>query len=238
MNGKYITENFEDYFDDIYGLCLECERDPKEKEDTIKNMSTKDWENNSSSVLYRIYKKKMFHDGNGLVTLVYDENKLVGISAVERWPDNPKECAILAKRLYILKTYRNKNLFHNYILNKQIDWCKENEIKLGVITINEYQKDRALKLVNRLLTGNAKQFIEKSPLEEWDMYPHTVEIYDTQQYFIYSFFDPEYIYVSDVDSLLKLPESRIRKNSKEFRRKADIYHRYWVRKNKRAAGCK
>jgi hypothetical protein len=238
MHGEYVIKNFDKYFNDICTLCLECENDKKEKEETVKNMSTQDWENNSSSVLYRIYKKKMFHNGNGLVTLIYDENKIVGISAVERWSDNPKNCAVLAKRLYILKSYRNRNLFHNYILNKQIDWCKENEIKLGIITINEYQKDRALKLVKRLLEGTAKQFINKSPLEEWGMYPNMVEIYDTPQYFIYSFFDPEYMYISDIDSLLKLTEKRIIKNTKEFRRKADIYHRYWLRKNKRAARCK
>ena len=237
MHIECIEKDFDKYFSRIHSLCLACGDDKREKEETVKNMSVINWKNNKRSLLYRIYVKKMFSNGNGMLTILYDGEKVVGISGVEKWEVN-QDIAVLVKRLYILRRYRSNTYMDIYMLPQQVEWCRKNNIQMGMITINEYQERGVLGIVKRLIAKKSSQFlrnIERSELEKWKLYPTIENIYNTNQYFIYYFFDDKEHTKDDVDVLFKgYEDKRINHNQKRFQKRRSVYDKYWLKKNTKA----
>lgn len=132
-----VTENFEDYFDLLYQFCnqavWELERERIVSETTIKNMSTENWKKNNCCLLYRVFVKNDFKNGNGMLNILYDGYKPIFINGVMKYND---EISVAGKRTYCLKKYRGHGLFHDYVLDEQLKWSKENGFKACLILFN------------------------------------------------------------------------------------------------------
>ncbi len=106
-----------------------------------RNMDYIFWHKNKHSLLYQIYIAKKYE----CIMVAYDKNKIIAISGIELYNE---DVAIILKRLYVLKNFRkNKEMF----LPLQIDWCKEHNIKMAMITINNYNK-KMKSMMDRFIT--------------------------------------------------------------------------------------
>ena len=142
MNLTLIRSDFEQYFPAISQFCESAINELKatsnrDVEQTIKNMDYKTWVRNPHCLLYRLYVKRDFSNGNGMLCLVSDGDYIVSISGVSKYND---DIAMLARRQYTLNRYKGKGLYHDYVMDAQIEWAKISECKACMITINEYNK--------------------------------------------------------------------------------------------------
>lgn len=144
MKLELIRSDFESYFKDIFDFCKEAvdissqeSKIGRNVEQTIKNMAYKDWESNNHCLLYRLYVKDDFNNGNGMFCVLYEDDKIVSVSGVSKYND---EVSMLARRQYSLLSLKSKGLLHDYFLEPQIAWAKDSGSKAAVILINDYNK--------------------------------------------------------------------------------------------------
>lgn len=192
-----IKENFENYRIDIENFCKKAEYETKSVK-TKNNMIFTDWDKYPESLLYRIFISKKYDNGNGAMSLIYDdEDKLCMFAGVE---GHNKDIAIMAKRFYVLKKYRKKGTYlSNYILPEQIKWAKEKKYKICLITINKYQTGvlelfKRLKSNNVSLIGETKTNIKNQYLyKQMELLPNEIYINNELQHIIvYTLSDCDY----------------------------------------------
>ena len=160
MKLKVIRSDFESYFKDIQNLCSAAidemaSTKGRDVGQTIKNMDSVTWTFNKHCLLYRIYVKKDFSNGNGMLCILYDaDDNPVSISGVSKYND---DIAMLARRQYTLLPYRGKGVYHKYCMDWQIEWAKQAGCKACMITVNEYNKV-LYKMLRRIPQGKATYF--------------------------------------------------------------------------------
>ncbi len=197
-NSKVVSinapEEAKEYFSDIYKFCIKAVDDvkkyDKDLEQTITNMNSVNWENNTECLLYRIYKSEKFFNDNGILTIFYLDNDIIALCGAEVWN---KQTISFAKRLYVLKKYRKQFISTRHLIPKQFEWAKEKhpDAKLYICTVNDYLKDDVLKsmdnVINERVTGswNFWRF--------WNVYDGTLKFYDIEQYFTYQLVDKSII---------------------------------------------
>lgn len=184
-----ITENFKNYFDDIYKLCETAQNDKIES--IRQNMAVKHWAKNPHCLLYRIYIEKKFSDNNGILTCVYDDNKIISISGAER--SDFENICIWGKRLYTLPNYRNKNI-HRLLLKPQYDWSMKNNFKVALGTWNEdhYSLYRFEK--NKIKNRKSYDALPELDISNAIAYPSKLLICNTPQWVIMYYLDNKYIW--------------------------------------------
>jgi len=142
-----VEDRYWNFFDDIYDFCVrvvkELESDKRNVEQTINNMQYKDWENNSSCLLYRTYVKYDYDNDKGMLYLLYQGDEVVAVSAIVRYDEN---VAVLCKRTYLMNKIKGKAFTHEYFIEPQIDWARNKGFKAGIFLMNEYMKPLYLML--------------------------------------------------------------------------------------------
>ena len=143
---KIISSNFNDIYDDLVYYCRIAEI---ESQSSImkRNMKGFSWENYPESLLYKIFKTDTYKNGNGLLILIYKNNKIISTSTCELYN---KDIVILLKRLYILNKFRGKNRYNFTVyLPNQLKWAKEKNAKVCIWTVNTYNEGM-IKLTKRI----------------------------------------------------------------------------------------
>ena len=159
MRLEIVRSDFEKYYNDISLFCLTAIEEMKsasyrDVEQTIKNMDYDTWVTNNHCLLYRIYVKRDFSWGNGMLCLLYDNDQIVSVSGASKYND---DIAMLARRQYTLNAYKGKGIYHKYSMDVQIEWSKEANCKACVILINEYNKV-LYNMLRRIPQGKATYF--------------------------------------------------------------------------------
>lgn len=99
----------------------------------ISNMSN----DNDAGLLYNIDNKLRWTTDLGEISLLWHENKIIGISCVEHY--NPM-LSIGGIRFWIDSDYRSKNVASKFLLNSNLHWSSVSN-KIGMIlSFNEYNK--------------------------------------------------------------------------------------------------
>jgi len=147
---KLLTQNeIEENFDDIKTFCKSAIRDCKNPI-TRRNMDYLLWHDNPASLMYKLYIKKSFM----MLTLVYDNDIIIGLSGVE--PYN-KKVALIARRLFELKNFRGQGVFLHYMLEEQLKFIRNLGYEKGLITVNIHRK-YLYDVFKRIIQGKAVRF--------------------------------------------------------------------------------
>jgi len=183
---------FEELYQDIYNFCNEAIIDLKQQQkkqsidlsQTIRTMGTKDWESNNECLLYRIYKQKKYSNNEGLLNLVYYNNKIIGISGAELVGEN---VISVAKRLFVLTPYRVQNFTTRFFTPSQNQWFKRNHPKVNLViaTFNTYLKNMIFRTAQKYKDRQVEGDKVWNHWIEWKTYPEIVMINYTPQYLIY-----------------------------------------------------
>jgi hypothetical protein len=204
METVFVTKDFKKYFYDMESFCKQAEIDNNDHVrnkgrslcQTTLNMTNRDWHHNSASLLYKIFINKDFSNGNGGLTLVYNGSEIAALSGVERLEFDPENVVRFGSRLFTLKKYRNKKLWFNYMLPKQILWCLSNDIKVGLFTINDYNQS-LLKLTKRMAEKKKAIFGRKaySMAKKFKYVDRMLKIKGVYQHVFYFELDPDYTWI-------------------------------------------
>jgi hypothetical protein len=179
-----IENNFDDHFETIYNFCDQAVNELKNsnivEEQTIINMSIENWETNIHCLLYRMFIKRDFDNNKGMLNLLYDDNnKPIFISGVLKYNN---EISTLGKRTFCSNKYRNKGIFHYYVLDDQIKWSVDKGMRACLLLFNEHTKNLFFTLA-RIKQGKIGHI--GSPHYKYmnfEYLPNKYKIYNTEQY--------------------------------------------------------
>ena len=194
FNFKFIKGEYKDeYFYDILDFCNKAEAETK-LEKTKSNMKGEGWKKYPESLMYRVYNTLKYYNGNGALSLLYDNDGICALSGVEKHND---EVAIMSKRLYVLRKYRFMPIMSNFLIQPQIEWAKENGFKACLITVNEYQRHTVLQLFKRMQSRRAIVFGEQiykggNIYDQMSILPVKIFINGEDQYIIVHKIDRNY----------------------------------------------
>ena len=140
---EYIVKNFtakeiisdKKILEEITELSNTAYLDPKNK--AKANYETEGWETKPHTLLHIILKKDRFKEGNGMLSLLYDNNKLISFAGAYKHTDNILICLV---RAYTRKKYKSKTLLGTYILPEEIKFAKEIGCEKAWLTFNDYNK--------------------------------------------------------------------------------------------------
>ena len=92
--------------------------------DDSGNYDVDDWDNKPHTLLYVFFKDYRFNSESGGLVLIYDNNRLCGISGYNRSTFNDN-IYILGTRTIIDKKYRHRLLMSSYFIPTQIEQVKD-----------------------------------------------------------------------------------------------------------------
>jgi hypothetical protein len=92
-----------------------------------------------STLVHCIYKSQRFLKPNGSFIVICNKKKeeIVGITGAERWTEVDPNVALIGRRMMIREDLRSKAIPTRYTLPLQVNWCRDNNIDLALITCNE-----------------------------------------------------------------------------------------------------
>ena len=126
--------NWQKYEDILKKICKLSEED---KSLASKNVNWKDWQNNKSSLMYSIVKKKRFDKGKFFV-LLKDEIPITASGCyISPWSN---DVMILGSRTWTNLNERKKWWQGDYLLPKQFEEAKKLNVKAAVFTFNLYNE--------------------------------------------------------------------------------------------------
>lgn len=126
--------NWKDYKKSLEEICKLSEKDNSV---ASKNVNWKDWQNNKSSLMYSIVKKKRFDKGKFFV-LLKDETPIAASGCyISPWSD---DIMILGSRTWTNLNDRKKWWQGDYLLPKQFEEAKKLNVKAVVFTFNLYNE--------------------------------------------------------------------------------------------------
>jgi hypothetical protein len=132
-NDYYISHKIE-----ILDFCKQAFEEKSEPSHI--NMWHDDWENNSSTLPYLLYKSDRFINDNGDIFLMLDDdNKILAISGINISDFDPY-IALGGVRTWLNNDMRGKFVIGRYLLPMQLKWAKEHNIKIIALTFNDYNK--------------------------------------------------------------------------------------------------
>jgi hypothetical protein len=189
------TSDMDERFDILKSFC-KLAYDSTTNKSLRKNMDYKNWKKKKDSLLYKAYINKTFHKENGSMVFVYNDKELISVSGVERFRYEPEHVALIGSRYYILKKPKGvTNFFHEYIWPQQINWCLENNIKLGIMRFNSYNEKLFL-IFNRILKKQGTILGRKNPSLYQKIklvpYPKKLLIEFTPQNVVFCYFDKNF----------------------------------------------
>jgi hypothetical protein len=133
---------------DIINLC-------RSNYDESGNYSIDDWENKDNTLLSVFLKQKRFSKDNGGIVLIYDNQKLCGLSGYNKSNFN-SDIYILGARTLIDKEYRHRLLMSSYFIPTQIDLVKD-RAKMVVFI---FDKNNVFNLYDIFTQGKLNLFLK------------------------------------------------------------------------------
>ena len=133
---------------DIINLC-------RSNYDESGNYNVDDWENRDNTLLSVFLKQKRFSKDNGGLVLIYDNEKLCGLSGYNKSNFN-SDIYILGVRTLIDKEYRHRLLMSSYFIPTQIDLVK-NCAKMVVFI---FDKNNVFNLYDIFTQGKLNLFLK------------------------------------------------------------------------------
>lgn len=104
------------------------------------NMWNDDWENKPETLPYLLEKTTRFNDVRGDFFVVYHNNDIVACSGVYISNFHPL-IGIAGVRTWVKKEYRHLALNKDFLLAEQKKWCLSNNLKIIMLTFNDYNKN-------------------------------------------------------------------------------------------------
>lgn len=143
-----------------------------------------DWENHTNSLLFALINQNRFAKENGGMVLLYNQQKLIGVSGYNRSPFNDN-IFLLGSRTLVDKENRNNQLVSSYIIPTQISESKKLGAKICAFTFDVSNKFSLYQVfinskLNLLLHNKIFSIYENLKALE---YP--VNIYNTEQNVLY-----------------------------------------------------
>lgn len=147
-------EDYQTYFFEMVRFCQQAVREAKTHH-TRLNMTVNHWPRVPECLFYKFFKVKSFI----LLTLIYDNNNLIALGGIEKYNS---EIVSIAKRLFILREYRNQSIIHDYIIKNQLKWAETEGYKAAIVTFNEY-KSSLYSFLERLKENKSTHFKRQIP---------------------------------------------------------------------------
>lgn len=117
-----------------------CKQAFKEKEQpSYANMWNDNWENCPATLPYLLYCSDRFKNNNGIMLLLENDNKVVGISGVNI-SDFDINVALGGVRTWLNKDLRGQFIMGRHVLPIQLKWAMEARCKTIALTFNDYNK--------------------------------------------------------------------------------------------------
>lgn len=157
------------------------------------NMWDDNWQNNVSTLPYVLENTDRFDDINGKFHILYDGSNIVACGGVYR-SQFSESIAIAGVRTWTDSKYRNKSLLREFLLPLHKEWAIENNMKMIVLSFNEYNKNIIQIFKRRRLGENKERINNRQPYHVFYnglnevMFP--VKIQYTKQWAIYEKLDP------------------------------------------------
>ena len=123
--------------------------------DESGNYDVDDWGNKPHTLLYVLFKDNRFNSERGGLVLIYDNNKLCGISGYNRSTFN-SDVYILGARTIIDKEYRHRLLMSSYFIPTQIEQVKD-KAKMVVFI---FDKKNVFNLYDIFTSGKLNLFLK------------------------------------------------------------------------------
>ena len=151
-----------------------------DKSPSAINMGTED----NVGFLFSVDNLKRWTTNNGQIALLYDNQNIAGVSAVETLYINPS-LGSGGNRCWLLPAYRSTNEITTHLLNANFNWCKQND-KVGmVLTFNDHNKwiyDTIKKLSTN--TGATLGTVWSKWWSDCIVLPHRIRYFNTRQWAI------------------------------------------------------
>ena len=141
----YSGEISENLFSKIFSFCQKAEVEIKHN--ASRNMDTRNWHTNTSSLLYLLMIEKRFAKGLGGLVIVEQNNEIIACSGFYRSDFNPN-VYFIGVRSWVLKNYRFNLIIAEVCLPAQIRICTQYGAKVIAISFNE-QTRPFVKLIER-----------------------------------------------------------------------------------------
>jgi hypothetical protein len=186
-NNYYITHKIE-----IFDFCKQAFEEKSQPSHI--NMWNDDWENDTSTLPYLLYKSNRFNNSNGDMFLLFDDdNKILAMSGVNISDFDPN-VALGGVRSWVNKSMRGKFVIGGYFLPIQLKWATDRNLKTIALTINDYNK-RLIPYLKRSGLGINKQLDNpNSMFHNGQFYvDFPVIINYTKQWVMYHKIDENYI---------------------------------------------
>jgi hypothetical protein len=161
------------------------------KDPAAKNM----WGEGNNTLPYLLDNTDRFKYPNGDFSVLFDKDKVVACSGVYR-SSFDANVAIAGVRTFVDDQYRHMSLNREYFLVEQKKWCINNNIKIVMLTFNEYNKNlinvfkrrRLGEKIDRCNTREPKHLFYRNFNEV--SFPLTIQY--TKQWAIYEKLDDTY----------------------------------------------
>jgi hypothetical protein len=157
------------------------------------NMWQDDWENDTSTFPYLLYKSNRFTDNNGDIFLILDDNnKILAMSGVNISDFDPN-VALGGVRTWLNKAMRGKFIVGRHLVPMQLKWAKDRNMKTMTLMFNDYNK-QLIPYFKRSGLGIKKQRNPNSMFYNGLFqvnFPVTINY--TKQWVIYHKIDEDYI---------------------------------------------
>ena len=161
------------------------------KDPAAKNM----WGEGDNTLPYLLNNTTRFNYPNGDFSVLFDKDKVVACSGVYR-SSFDANVAIAGVRTFVDDRYRHMSLNREYFLVEQKKWCMDNDIKIVMLTFNDYNKNlinvfkrrRLGEKIDRCNTREPKHLFYRNFNEV--QFPLTIQY--TKQWAIYEKLDDDY----------------------------------------------
>lgn len=145
------SSNYFDYLEILEELCNSAENDDRK---AAKNLSWKNWENNSSSLMYAIVKQRRFDSHIGQFDIVLYQGKPIAASGcyISDWSD---KIMMIGVRTWTDPLSKNMWWHGNMLMPKQLDLALKKGCVAAVMSFNHYN----IRLRNALRRASKQQAV-------------------------------------------------------------------------------
>jgi hypothetical protein len=161
------------------------------KDPAAKNM----WGGENTTLPFLLNNRDRFKYPNGNFSVLFDEDKVIACSGVYR-SSFDANIGIAGVRTFIHEQYRHLSLNREYFLVEQKKWCLSNNIKIVMLTFNDYNKNLINVFKRRRLGEKNDRCNTREPkhlfYSNFNEVPFPVTIQYTPQWAIYEKLDPTF----------------------------------------------
>ena len=173
----------------FYNFCQEV--GTTSKDPAAKNM----WGEGNNTLPYLLNNTDRFKYPNGDFSVLFDKDKVVACSGVYR-SSFDVNVAIAGVRTFVDDQYRHMSLNREYFLVEQKRWCIDNNIKIVMLTFNDYNKNLINVFKRRRLGEKIDRCNTREPkhlfYRNFNQVQFPLTIQHTKQWAIYEKLDDDY----------------------------------------------